>query len=110
MSSTVATAGDPAIQMHKNTAQSAREAVTELPVVSAVGIRPGHAAILEAALADTRKSLEELARVADVGASGAEALGSRMSRTRGSSEGWMCQSVGGRVSRLPKCGELVGGS
>ncbi|MBE5451225.1 Uncharacterised protein [Mycobacteroides abscessus subsp. abscessus] len=75
MSSTVATAGDPAIQMHKNTAQSAREAVTELPVVSAVGIRPGHAAILEAALADTRKSLEELARVADVGASGAEALG-----------------------------------
>lgn len=75
MSGTVATTGDPVIQMHKNTAQSARAAMAGLPVVSAVGMRAGHASILEAALADTRKTLGELARVGDVGASGAEALG-----------------------------------
>lgn len=75
MSGTVATSGDPVIQMHKNTAQSARAAMAGLPVVSAVGMRAGHAAILEGALADTRKTLGELARVGDVGASGAGALG-----------------------------------
>ena len=45
-----------------------------MPVVSAVGMRAGHASILEAALADTRKVLGELARVADVGAGGAGGL------------------------------------
>ncbi|MBV6362768.1 hypothetical protein HZD78_22745 [Mycobacteroides chelonae] len=74
MSGTVATSGDPIIQMYKNTAQSARAAAQGLPVVSAVGMRPSHVAVLEAALGDTRKVLEGLARVADVGAQGAEAL------------------------------------
>lgn len=74
MSGTVATSGDPVIQMHKNTAQSARAAMAGLPVVSAVGMRAGHAELLELALTDTRRVLEELARVADVGAGGAGAL------------------------------------
>lgn len=74
MSGTVATSGDPVIQLHRTVAQSAREAVASLPVVSAAGMRRGHAGLLEGALTDTRKSLEELARVADVGASGAGAL------------------------------------
>lgn len=71
---TVATTGDPVIQMHKGVAASARAAVAGLPLVSAVGMRAGHAGILEAALSDTRRVLEELGRVADVGASGAGAL------------------------------------
>lgn len=71
---TVATAGDPVIQMHKNTAQSARAAMSGLPVVSSAGMRAGHAEILEAALADTRKALGELAHVGDVGAEGAGGL------------------------------------
>ncbi|SLF09139.1 hypothetical protein [Mycobacteroides abscessus] len=74
MSGTVATSGDPVIQMHKNTAQSARAAMSGLPTVSAVGMRRGHAELLESALSDTRKVLEELGRVADVGAGGAEGL------------------------------------
>lgn len=74
MSSTVATTGDPAIQMHKSVATSARAAADGLPTVSAAGMRRGHAELLEAALGKTRKSLEELARVADVGADGAGAL------------------------------------
>ncbi|ANO21772.1 Uncharacterised protein [Mycobacteroides abscessus subsp. abscessus] len=75
MSSTIATTGDPAIQMHKSVATSARAAADGLPTVSAAGMRRGHAELLEAALGETRKSLEELARVGDVGASGAEGLG-----------------------------------
>lgn len=74
MPSTVATSGDPVIQMHKNTAQSARAAVAGLPAVSAVGMRVGHAAILEAALGETRRVLEELGRLGDVGAVGAGGL------------------------------------
>lgn len=74
MSSTVATTGDPVIQMHKGVAQSARAAAGALPTVDAVGMRPGHAAILEGALADTRKTLGELAHVGDVGAGGAGGL------------------------------------
>ncbi len=85
---TVATTGDPIVRMHRSVAQSAREAVTELPVVSAVGMRPGHAEILEAALADTRKSLEELARVADVGADGAGALGDQDHENGRKFDGW----------------------
>lgn len=74
MSSTVATTGDPIVQMHRSVAASARAAVAGLPVVSAAGMRAGHAEILESALSDTRKVLEELGRVADVGAGGAEGL------------------------------------
>ncbi|MBL3752694.1 hypothetical protein [Mycobacteroides abscessus] len=75
MSGTVATSGDPVIQMHRGVAASARAAVSALPTVESAGMRRGHASILEAALSDTRKSLGELARVADIGASGAGALG-----------------------------------
>lgn len=71
---TIATSGDPVIQLHRGVAASARAAVSALPTVSAVGMRSGHAGILEAALADTRKALAELARVADVGSAGAEGL------------------------------------
>ncbi|AMT69293.1 MULTISPECIES: hypothetical protein [Mycobacteroides] len=74
MSSTVATTGDPIVQLHRATAQSARSAAGALPVVSAVGIRASHAGILTDALAETRKVLAELAHVGDVGASGAEGL------------------------------------
>ncbi len=74
MSGTVATSGDPVVQMHKNTAQSARAAAASLPVVESAGMRAGHAELLETALGETRKTLGELARVADVGASGAGAL------------------------------------
>ncbi|MBN7483188.1 hypothetical protein [Mycobacteroides abscessus] len=75
MASTIATDGDPVIQMHRGVASSARAAAAGLPVVSAVGMRPGHVSILESTLTETKKVLEELARVAAVGASGAEALG-----------------------------------
>ncbi|MBN7483745.1 hypothetical protein [Mycobacteroides abscessus] len=71
----IATTGDPIVQTHRTVAQSARSAAGGLPTVSATGMRRGHAGLLEGALTDTRKSLEELARVADVGASGAGALG-----------------------------------
>ncbi|SKH28835.1 Uncharacterised protein [Mycobacteroides abscessus subsp. massiliense] len=74
MSGVVATSGDPIVQLHRGVAQSAREAASGLPVVNAAGMRPGHAVILEGALADTRKTLVELARVSDVGAGGAGAL------------------------------------
>lgn len=70
----VATSGDPIVQMHRGVAASAREAAAGLPTVSAVGMRAGHASILEAALSETRRTLEGLARVGDVGASGATAL------------------------------------
>lgn len=70
----IATTGDPAIQVHKAVAASARSAASALPTVDSVGMRSGHASILEAALAETRGTLEELARVADVGAAGAGAL------------------------------------
>lgn len=75
MSGTIATSGDPIVQLHRGVAASARAAVASLPVVSAVGMRRGHAELLEAALADTRKTLAELAHVADVGSAGAEGLG-----------------------------------
>ncbi|MBN7480754.1 hypothetical protein [Mycobacteroides abscessus] len=71
---TVATSGGPVIQLHRSVAASAREAASGLPTVVSAGMRRGHAEILEAALADTRKTLEELARVGDVGAGGAEGL------------------------------------
>lgn len=74
MSGTIATSGDPIVQLHRGVAASARAAVASLPVVSAVGMRRGHAELLEAALTDTRKTLGELARVGDVGAEGARAL------------------------------------
>ncbi|RIS62522.1 hypothetical protein [Mycobacteroides abscessus] len=74
MSSTIATSGDPIVQLHRGVAASARAAAGALPVVSAVGMRSGHAELLEAALGETRRTLGELARVADVGASGSAAL------------------------------------
>lgn len=74
MSGTVATSGDPIVQLHRGVAASARAAVAGLPTVNSVGMRSGHASILESALAETRRTLERLAHVADVGASGAGAL------------------------------------
>ncbi|SKO40903.1 hypothetical protein [Mycobacteroides abscessus] len=74
MSSTIATSGDPVIQVHKSVGEGAREAVASLPTVSAEGMRAGHAEILEGALRETRTALGELARVAEVGAGGAEGL------------------------------------
>lgn len=71
----IATTGDPVVQMHRTTATSARSAAAGLPTVNPVGMRAGHAAILENAIADTRRVLGELARVGDVGAAGARALG-----------------------------------
>ncbi len=71
----IATSGDPAVQLHRAVAASARSAVQGLPTVSAAGMRAGHAEILEAALGETKKVLGELGRVASVGAAGAGALG-----------------------------------
>ncbi|WP_237082902.1 hypothetical protein [Mycobacteroides abscessus] len=89
MSSTVATSGDPIVQIHRAVAASAREAAGALPVVSAAGMRPGHAGILESALGETRRVLEELARVGDVGAGGAEALGDQDRENAGRfGDGW----------------------
>lgn len=70
----ISTSGDPIIQVHKSVGEGAREAASSLPLVDGMGMRAGHAELLENALADTRKSLEELGRVADVGAVGAGAL------------------------------------
>ncbi|MBN7314696.1 hypothetical protein [Mycobacteroides abscessus] len=83
MSEVVATTGDPAIQLHRTVAQSARSAAGALPVVSAVGMRSGHAELLEAALSDTRRVLEELARMGDVGAAGASGLSGQDSENAG---------------------------
>lgn len=88
MSEVVATTGDPVIQLHRGVAASARAAVSALPVVSAVGMRTGHAELLEGAIAETRKTLGELARVADVGAAGAEGLGDQDSENAGKFGGW----------------------
>lgn len=88
MSSTIATTGDPIVQAHRTVAASARAAVVGLPVVSSVGMRRGHAELLEAALSDTRKALEGLARVGDVGASGAEGLGGQDRENAGKFGGW----------------------
>ncbi|MDQ8118542.1 MULTISPECIES: hypothetical protein [Mycobacteroides] len=71
---TVATSGDTIIQVHRALANGAREAAEGLPTVVSAGMREGHAALLEGAIADTRKVLGALARVADLGAEGAEAL------------------------------------
>ncbi|WP_078309234.1 MULTISPECIES: hypothetical protein [unclassified Mycobacterium] len=84
---TVATTGDPVIQMHRGVAASAREAAGVLPIVSAEGMRPGHAGILENALGETRRVLMELARVGDVGAGGAGALGDQ-DRENAGRYGW----------------------
>lgn len=88
MSSTVATSGDPIIQLHRTVAASAREAAGALPVVSAAGMRTGHAELLESALSDTRKMLMELARVADIGARGAGTLGEQDRENAGKFGGW----------------------
>ncbi|MDQ8119586.1 hypothetical protein [Mycobacteroides abscessus] len=85
---TVATSGDPIVQMHRAVAASARAAMVALPVVDAVGMRSGHAEILESALSETRKTLGELARVADVGAGGAEGLGDQDRENAGKFGGW----------------------
>lgn len=74
MSEVIATSGDPIVQLHRGVAASARAAVSALPTVDSAGMRVGHAELLEGALGETRTSLEELARVADVGADGAEGL------------------------------------
>ncbi|RIS81304.1 hypothetical protein [Mycobacteroides abscessus] len=70
----IATSGDPIVQMHRAVASGARAATTALPTVVSAGMRPGHAELLETALSETRKTLGDLARVADVGAAGAGAL------------------------------------
>lgn len=84
----IATSGDPVIRMHKSVGEGAREAASSLPPVSLVGLRAGHAELLENALGETRKSLEELARVADVGAEGAEGLSGQDHENAGKFEGW----------------------
>lgn len=88
MSSTVATDGDPIIQLHKSVGEGARAAAAGLPVVNSVGMRAAHAGILEGALSDTRRALTELARVADIGASGAEGLGDQDSENARRFGGW----------------------
>lgn len=88
MSSTIATTGDPIVQLHRGVAQSAQAAVAGLPVVSSVGMRAGHASILESALGETRKALEELGRVAAVGAAGAGGLGDQDAENAGRYGGW----------------------
>lgn len=88
MSGTVATTGDPMIQMHKSVAASARSAVSTLPVVESAGMRRGHAGILEAALMDTRRVLEELGRLGDVGARGSAALADQDCENGRKYEGW----------------------
>ncbi|MBN7329810.1 hypothetical protein [Mycobacteroides abscessus] len=84
----ISTSGDSIVQMHRNVGEGAREAAAGLPTVSAVGLRAGHAAILEAALGETRKVLTELGRVADVGAGGAEALGEQDCENGRRYDGW----------------------
>lgn len=88
MSGVVATSGDAIVRVHKAVAASARAAAAALPTVSAVGMRRGHAELLESALGETRKSLEELAHVADVGAAGAEGLGGQDRENAGKFGGW----------------------
>ncbi|MDQ8118510.1 hypothetical protein [Mycobacteroides abscessus] len=89
MSGTIATSGDPVIQLHRSVGEGAREAVAGLPTVNSEGLRRGHAEILEGALRETRTALVELGRVADVGAAGAGALGEQDSENgRKFGEGW----------------------
>ncbi|OHU35730.1 hypothetical protein BKG80_23560 [Mycobacteroides chelonae] len=84
----ISTSGDPIVQLHRSVAASAREAVASLPVVESAGMRAGHAELLEGALADTRTALEELGRVADVGAGGAEGLADQDSENGQKFGGW----------------------
>ncbi|WP_198539861.1 hypothetical protein [Mycobacteroides franklinii] len=84
----ISTTGDPIIQLHRTVADSARAAAAGLPVVNSAGMRAGHAAILENAIADTRKVLGELARVAEVGAGGAGALADQDCENGRRYEGW----------------------
>lgn len=88
MSGTIATSGDPIIQLHKSVGEGARAAVASLPTVSSVGMREGHAVILENALAGTQVVLEELARVAEVGAAGAGALADQDTENGRRFSGW----------------------
>lgn len=84
----IATSGDPIIQVHRAVGEGARSAVRGLPTVSSAGMRTGHAEMLEGALGEARKVLTELARVADVGTSGAEGLSGRDHESAGKFEGW----------------------
>lgn len=84
----IATTGDPIIQVHKSVGEGAREAVRGLPTVASVGLRSGHAELLESALGETRKTLTELARVGDVGAQGAQGLGEQDGENARRYEGW----------------------
>lgn len=88
MSGTIATSGDPVIQVHRAVGEGARSAAAGLPVVNSEGLRSGHAELLESALVDTRAALAELGRIADVGAEGAGALGDQDSENAGKFEGW----------------------
>ncbi|SLG17137.1 hypothetical protein [Mycobacteroides abscessus] len=88
MSSTIGTTGDPIVRVHRAVGEGARSAAAGLPVVNSAGLRSGHAELLEGALAETRKSLEELGRIADVGAGGASALGDQDSENGRRFGGW----------------------
>lgn len=88
MPSTVATDGDPIVQVHRSVGEGARAAARGLPTVSSAGMRPSHAGILENALGETRRTLMELVRIADVGAGGAEALGEQDRENAGRYGGW----------------------
>ncbi|MBN7385467.1 hypothetical protein [Mycobacteroides abscessus] len=102
MSSTVATTGDPIVQVHRGVAASARAEMAGLPTVESAGMRPGHVAILEAALGETRKALEELGRVADVGAAGSAALGDQ-DRENAGGRRWMSWESSTSASKSEVC-------
>ncbi|SIE27213.1 hypothetical protein [Mycobacteroides abscessus] len=84
----IATDGDPVIRMHKSVGEGARAAVAGLPTVASEGMRAGHAELLESTLGETRAALGELARVADIGAGGAEGLGEQDHENAGKFGGW----------------------
>lgn len=83
----IATSGDPIVQVHRAVASGARAATTALPTVVSAGMRPGHAELLETALSETKKVLGEMARVADVGAAGASALSEQDTANAGKCDG-----------------------
>lgn len=102
MSGTIATSGDPIVQMHRAVGEGAREAAGALPTVDSEGLRAGHVAILEAALGETRKALEELGRVADVGAAGSAALGDQ-DRENAGGRRWMSWESSTSASKSEVC-------
>ncbi|MBB4853558.1 hypothetical protein HNP40_000924 [Mycobacteroides chelonae] len=69
-------------------AERIQAVMDSLPTVSSAGLRRGHAELLEGALAETRRTLTELGRVASAGAGGAGALGDQDSENARRFGGW----------------------